>query len=326
MQKGSRTRRLLRDIEQFQQGVSKKKRRKQHWGGTGKSASPKKLFPTVQSDWAEVSSLRSDWSADADLLSVVHHQEMPQIELSIAGEVLFSGKWEIAVSIDGESIPISNNWNCSCFASDEDADYLELQLQLTDEIKIERQILLSRTEHIALLADVISGAGDARVDYSAKLPLAKNVTVQADLPTRELRLQHKNFFARAFPLALPQDRVQSVAGRFGLLEEDEEKGTIELHQAALGGIYAPLLLCWHPHRKRAYVDWRKLTVTHDGQRLKTDAASGHRLRLGSKQWFLYHNVNKSKQSRTVLGHHTLNETVFGVFNTDGEVEPILLVE
>ncbi|VAX41023.1 hypothetical protein MNBD_PLANCTO02-2616 [hydrothermal vent metagenome] len=315
----SRTFRLLQNVEQFQAKGQKKTQKTT-------ALSMRKNYPVFQSDWGEVASLRSDWSPQADLLTVTYHQEIPQLELSVAGKVLLSGKWDIAVAIDGEPVPITNDWTCSCWSSDEDADYLELHLQLTDTVQIERQVLLSRTDSIALLADVVSGAGDARVDYSSWLPIAKKVIAESDIPTREWSLQQKGLFARVFPLALPQDRVQSVAGRFGLSENQEGTEKLELKQAALGGVYAPLLLSWHPRRKREYVDWRKLTVTHDGERLKSDAASGHRLRMGGKQWFLYHNVNKAKQSRTVLGHHTLNETVFGLFNTNGEVEPVLLVE
>ncbi|MCH8828964.1 MAG: hypothetical protein IID45_05240 [Planctomycetes bacterium] len=290
----------------------------------GKSVKKKRSdrLPAAQSDWAELAVLRSDWSISADSLVVAHDAEYPRIELAAMGVPLFSGVWEIELTVAGERLETGGKWSCSCWFSDADADFIELQHQCDDGLCIDRQILLSRKNHFVLLADCVSGAPfEARIDYASRLPLAGEISVNADVPTRECRLNGDGIRARAFPLALPSDRVLSAPGEFG------KKGDhLELRQSAISGLYAPLIIDWSPRRKRSAAQWRTLTVSEDGEKLTSEKAAGHRIRLGNHHLLVYRAVTTSEKSRTVLGHHTLHETVIGRFNSNGEIEPILLVE
>jgi hypothetical protein len=280
-------------------------------------------YPVVQSDWARLASLRTGWQPNADMLLVAHHGEKPLIDLTANGQRLLNGTWEIELTINGEPLEFVNQWTCTCWHSDKDADYVELQLSFENGIQVERQVLLSRTDRYAVLADVVSGAGDSRIEYSSTLPVVSGLTIQADVPSRECRIGRKGLRVRAFPLALPDDRVMSAAGSFAAIDGGEG---IELKQVGVGGLYAPLILDWHKKRRRQEADWRTVTVSERGTIQKTEAASGHRLRIGRHQLLLYRSLQQPKIPRAVLGQHTSNETLIGQFNDAGDVTPILIVE
>ena len=100
-----------------------------------------------------------------------------------------------------------------------------------------------------------------------------------------------------------------------------------MKQVAQGeGLFAPLLLDWHPNRTRAEAQWRSLTVTEDGRVITPDIAAGHRLKLGDLQLLVFRSLKSTGKSRAVLGHHTNNETVIGRVDKKGDIDPILLVE
>lgn len=305
----------LRTIEE--RTGRKSKRQSTRNGKTTK----RKKWPVTQSDWARLACLRNDWSLQADTLVVAHHREKPSIDLSVLGTPILSGIWDLGLSIDGRPVHIAGDWTCSCWYSDEDGDYLELSTTSERSLQIDRQLLLSREEHFLLLADSIARAGQSRLDYVSRLPLVHGAVVRPDAPTRACGLQLGRLSARAFPLALPQDRARSTPGTLEPVD-----GGLELNQAAMGGLFAPLVIDWAPQRRRSPVDWRTLTVSENGQILGSAAAAGHRLRIGRYQILVYRSLRKSEVPRAVLGYHTSEESLIGRFDTDGEVEPILIVE
>jgi hypothetical protein len=275
----------------------------------------------VQSDASGLACLRTDWSIDADVLVLAHHAPQVELRLSIFGTPLFSGPWSLDVTVDGRPVELAESWNCVCWASDGDGDYLELQQRLDNGLRIERQVLLAREDRLLVLADAVSGAGEGLIEYTARLRLARGATATADRATRECRLRTGRLTARAFPLALADDRVLSTPG--ALLASP---AGLELRQTSRGGLYAPLVLDWHPRRKRGYADWRTLTVGEEGRRVSPAEAWGHRLRIADFQVLVYRSLTEARPFRTVLGQHTTNETLVGRFDSDGEVEPYVLVE
>lgn len=279
-------------------------------------------FPVTQSDWAQLACLRSDWSIDANSVVVAHHGSRPLIELVAAGRLVLRGIWDIEVSIAGQPVTLDGAWECVCWNSDSDADYLELQMTVDDEVRIDRQVLLSRRDDFAILADAISNAGDKRIDYRSAMPLVTEFDVGVLSETRECQLAVDNRVVRLFPLALPQDCVQSTSGAFRRIGDQ-----LVLDQVSRGeGLFAPVVIDWHPLRRRADSDWRSLTVSEDRTILSPGIAAGHRLRVGKHHLLVYRSLRKPEMPRAVLGHHTSHETVIGRFSADGSVKPILLVE
>ena len=123
-----------------------------------------------------------------------------------------------------------------------------------------------------------------------------------DTPTREVQLTMKGFRARAFPLAIPQDRVLSTPHDFS-----GEDGRLTLKQVADGeGLFAPIIFDWDPARSRGTAQWRTLTVTEDGRVIGGDIAAGHRLKINDLQLLVFRSLKTTGHSRAVLGHHTWN--------------------
>jgi hypothetical protein len=232
-----------------------------------------------------------------------------------------SGRWDLALTLDSTPLEFSSEWTCVCWYSDEDADYVELRVDLPAGVRVERQLLLSREDHFALFAEIIIGPAGARIECESRLKPVAGAVVIPDRPTRECRVKAPGRAARVFPMMLPAERSLGVSGSLGLVDD-----ALQLRQVGIGGLYAPLVIDWHPKRSRSYADWRKLTVSEQGQKVPPHMAGGCRLRVGSDQWLFYHGMTKSQGGRAVLGQHTFNETLIGRFTSKGSVDPIILVE
>lgn len=279
-------------------------------------------MPSNQSDFARFALLRSDWSVNADTVALAHHRPIPQLDVTAAGRALIHGDWSFRLQIGDAPVELAEEWNCVCWQSDPDADYIELQMVGPGNLRVERIVMLSRTWHLLLLADSISGVPNAEITYESELPLVAGMQARADVPTREIVLQSRGFRARACPLALPQDRVQGTAHDFS-----EVDGRLRLRQQVRSsGLFAPVLLDWAPERMRGESQWRTLTVTEDGRVVTPDVATGYRWRHGDLQLLIYRSLKRPEAARAILGHHTWNETVVARVDKRGEVDPFLMVE
>lgn len=278
-------------------------------------------MPVIQSDWAKLGCLRNNWGLGADMLLVAHDDPLPLLDLAAFGRLVFSGTWGLEVKLDGKELTLADSWESVCWHTDEDGDYLELQMKLPQEIRLERQLFLSRTDHFAILADNVCAGPQQAVEYRSLLPLAAEVRAVPDRLTREIALTADVPLARVFPLGLEQDRVRSVAGELSLQDRN-----LCLERQGQGGVHVPLVLDWEPSRQQEPAQWRALTVTEERRILPHHIAAGHRLRLGELQLLIFHQLHRGSGPRAVLGHQTFNETVIGQFDSSGDVTPLLLVE
>ena len=48
--------------------------------------------------------------------------------------------------------------------------------------------------------------------------------------------------------------------------------------------------------------------------------------MGAFQLLVYRSLAPTEEARAVLGYHTRYETVIGMFDATGEVEPLVMVE
>ena len=292
--------------------------------GDGAETGQKDETPlATQSDWAQVACLRSDWTPGAGTVVVAHDRPIPRIHVAADGKSLVSGDWGLSVSIDGSLQSFSNNWECVCWHSDEDADFLELQVQ-QQGFRIERHVLLSRTDNFLLLADALSADRECRIDYESSLSLNGRISAEPAFEWREYALRRgRQCAARVYPVALPRDRMVEASGEL----TDEEDQLVLRQTVVSDGLYVPLVVDWEPRRRFRSAEWRTLTVSEAGRAVSSGVASGHRLQIGDLHLLIYRSLKKAPgASRSVLGHHTRYETVVGKFDGTGEVKPVLLVE
>lgn len=281
-----------------------------------------RVMPSHQSDWARLAVLRTDWSPSSDCVAIAHHERLPLVDVTAGGAPLLHGAWDLELQIDNTQIELADEWSCVAWESDPDADYTELQMLGPGRMRVERLVLLSRKDRLLLMADTVSNAPAGRIQLTSRLPLAPGVVAEAETTSRSVTLQGPQVRGRVVPLALPCSRVFSTPHQFSAVD-----GQLQLQQVVQGrGLIAPLAFDWHPQRRTKDVDWRTLTVTENARVVPGDVAGGYRLRIGKAQWLFYRSLKKSSWARAVLGHHTFNETVIARFNTQGEVDPLLMME
>ena len=288
-------------------------------GGSGKHR--KWPAPAVHSEWAEIAVLRPDWSPRAARLAVAYGSQAVRLELALGGDLLLAGDWEIDIRTDGAAAVPTGEWREVCWVSDNDCDYLELEIELTHSLRIERQMLLARQDRFLLLADAVLGAQPRELTYRSRLPLAARLTTSAAADTRELLLEGRKARGLVFPLALPEWRG---SGRYGSLEV--EKGALELRQAMQGrSLFAPLWIDLSRGRADKPFTWRQLTVAEQRQNQPRDVAAGYRIQFGRRQWLVYRSLSE-RGNRTVLGQNLSTDFFLGRFGRDGETESILEIE
>jgi hypothetical protein len=269
-----------------------------------------------------------------DVLMVDYSGEWPVIELSHEGETLLSGTWAFSLSADDEPVPFTGAWDWCCFHTDSDGDYLELEATGMEGWRIERQLFLGRNCHRLLMAETVcapEGVGEVLVE--SWLPLAPGVRSAFGLDTREgklMRGKSSRPVARLFPLALDQDRVQKAWGACERIDAEEENDLPEgaafsLHGSGRG-LYSPLVIDWHPDRRKSPARWRTLTCTQEGRKLAPFEAAGHRLQVGDEQWLVYRQIERSEVGRAVLGYHTRYESVVGRVQPAGTIKELLQIE
>lgn len=275
-------------------------------------------LPGTHSEWAEIGVLRSDWSRAANVLAVTYHDRQIETELSCPKQIVWSGVWNPEVVINQTVVNPTGNWEEVCWYSDADVDYLELEIPLADNWKIQRQMLLGRTDRFFFVADAVLGDQAARIDYSATLPLATGIQFRGAAETREGYLEGPGRLATIMPLALPEWRVDRRADTLQMSDSG-----VQLHQICFGrALYAPLFLDLDRVRAKKPATWRRLTVAEKLEIQPADVAVGYRVQAGSSQWVIYRSLGP-KANRTVLGHNLSTEFYIGRFLKNGETEELL---
>lgn len=293
----------------------------------GKTSGPirKRDNPSWQSDDAEAACLRTTWAADASLVSITHDEVAPSIELVLDGTPILRGAWGIEMEEDGDAFEFEAGWECVCFYTDRDVDYLELQFEFEGGPTIGRYVVLSRTRQFAVVSDILADSPAKRTDLISELPLATGVEVETVTGSREHQLKAGRQSARVLPLALPHDAGVGTSGRIGL-DESDGRPTLTIGQATQsGGLFSPVLIDWSKERRKAPVEWRRLTVTEAGE-VDESGALAYRCMIGDLHLVLFRALKSTDQYRTVLGYQPENETVIANFTKKGEFDEVVLVE
>lgn len=283
----------------------------------------RKHRPSSQSDAARIACLRSNWDPGADACVVAFDGPTPRIDLTAFGVPLLRGTWGTQTTVAGQELHAAGDWECVCWFSDADADYMELKQTAPGGAEVLRQMLLARADHFLLLSDVVRlpAGSEGGIEHRMELPVVAGTSAVQDGITREWKVRAGALKVRVLPLGLPQETIHRAAGR---LEADER--SIRLVQQSPGtGLACPLLLDWSPTRRKAAAQWRQLTVAENGQTLSGSESCGVRWRIGDDQWLYYHALTPRFTARTVLGFHTFHETVIGEVS-DGEIEQLVQVE
>ncbi len=275
----------------------------------------------TRSEWAQLAVLRPEWSRGGERLTVLYHEQSMQVELSAGQDVLFSGTWELEVTVNGRPARPESDWEEVCWLSDEDVDLLELEIDLEGGIRVQRQMILARDDGCLLMGDIILGDRPAKLEYRGCLPLCPDVAFRPADESREGFLCGRARRALVLPLALPEWRADWRVGEL----KHTSRG-LELRQSMAGrNLYAPLFIDLDRQRFTRQTTWRQLTVAESLEIQPLDVAAGYRVAIGDEQWLVYRSLAE-KANRTLLGHNLSSEMLFAQFDKTGEVESLAEID
>jgi len=300
-------------VEAFRSGKRRTKKKKQQ---------RPKIYASNQSDWAESAVMRSGLTVDADVCSVSWDAPEPTLHLAVLGTPLISGLWSSEITVDGRRIGPVEQWECSCWFSDDEAAFVELEADPDDSVHVVRHVMLSLEDRLAVVCEsVTTDKPDAAVSLTSRMSLVADPLAVTNSVTRDIALHSDCISTRVIPSWLEDDRVQHSDGRC-----EKQEGKLIAVAEGVGGVTAPLVLDWHPERQAQDADWNRLTVTESRVVSPSQAAAGFRVRIGKHQLLIYRSLRAGATPRAVLGQHTTNETIYGRVRKSGDVSPLVLVD
>ena len=265
--------------------------------------------------------MRTHWARKSPHFACLFHDGRLQSELATNGRVLWSGDVTPTVVVDGQRLESKSSWTDSCWFSDEDIDYLELEIDLQDGWHIQRQMLLARRDAFLLVADAVLGPQSAAVQHETTYPLADGIRFEPELETRDGLLLNHGCLAAVMPLSLPEWRTAESASTL-----DCDAGELRLtHRDNTARMYVPLWFDLNPQRARKQRTWRRLTVAERMVTQPADVAVGYRIQSQTAQWLVYRSL-AACASRSVLGQNYVNEFAISRFDTDGVVDELIQIE
>jgi hypothetical protein len=279
--------------------------------------------PSLDSDWSGISVLSNGWSHSDVRLAVAYADEPIHIELAAGGERLMAGLWHFETTCDGRPVHVNGEWENLCWQSDKRCHLLELGLQLSNGLRLERQIVLSHKDRVLYMADMVIAADRTarQIRHSVHFPLAPNCHWQPERETRDGLLTRAGMQAAVLPLALPEWRADP---RGGTLEE--ANGQLVLTQESTGcALCCPVFFDFNFKRAGKERTWRQLTVAEWMEIVPRDVAVGFRAQAGRDQWLFYRSLAPAG-NRTLLGQNIAGEFTAGRFHSDGEYDEWIEIE
>jgi hypothetical protein len=154
--------------------------------------------------------LRSTWDRRAPRCTVTFCGCEVVAEMSVGRDLLWSGPWQFDLSWNGKPLRPRGDWEQVCWVSDDDCDYLELEIQLDQGVRIQRHLLLGREDWIVFAADAILGDSPGSIDYRVTLPMTCEIKFSEE--TRDAGLSGRKLRGRVIPLGLGEWRADSRPG------------------------------------------------------------------------------------------------------------------
>ncbi|MFV2069912.1 MAG: hypothetical protein ACC645_23345, partial [Pirellulales bacterium] len=290
-------------------------------GRRRKSTADELPEPGMNSAWAGLAVLRGDWSRSGQRLAVRYDGSVVQMELDCGRDVVFAGEWETQVTAAGRALTPRGAWEEVCWESDDEGDYLELEIELDQGVRVQRQILLAHEDRFLYLADTVLGGADVDLTYRASLPLGRAIRFQGEKETWEGLLAGGKPRGLVLPLALPEWRI---AASHGALEASDTHLRWNL-QSAHHNLVFPLFIDLKPRRMTRQRTWRQLTVAEAREIQPAQVAVGYRVQCHRDQWLVYRSVEEPA-NRTVLGQNLSTDSLVARITGDGEIEEIVEVE
>jgi hypothetical protein len=277
-----------------------------------------------------IASMRRSWREVGCRVAVDFSSDVIWLDITAEnGQRVFSGDWDIELTRDGKKVDIDVAWEEVCWFADDDVDYLELESDLEETCKIQRQIMLMREEGMVFMADTVLSSSDAKWDLRTHWTLAPDIAFSPETKTNEGALVSGATDEQPapiphgllLPLGLPEWRRGTRDASLAC-----EGRRLTLRSAARQKrIYSPLVVALRGVGRPKPYTWRPLTVAQDLEHSPVDVAQGHRVQIGKDQWVFYRSLGPVKR-RSIMGLHLNTEFYAARFlSDDGSYEALVEV-
>lgn len=298
------------------------------WDNTQSALVPETLEPNQEepanySEWSELGWLRATWRHEDPAWLALHHRPQLLVELNAYGITWLSGAWTAEVQVEGNRLELDPwyDWEHQLWLNDEDVSYLELQRGLSDELVLQRQMLLARKDRFLLLMECVLGKTAQPLQLRSTLPLAPQVELISMERANERLLVHGRRVLRVVPLSLSEWQSERRVGHLSYSDEG-----LQLTQHSMGpGLCAAWWIDLDTRRANRFVTWRHLTVAQERSALVPGQAVGYRLQVGKKNWVFYRSLI-DPANRTFLGINLTTQFLAARFLRKGTTETLLEVE
>jgi hypothetical protein len=289
----------------------------------GMNPKSKKKLPKLefQNRKETITIFRNEWSSEGAVLAVDHRSAGMQVSLNIQGQRVLDGPWNTEVHADGAILEPEAPWNSVCWYADKDGQYLELCRPLQKDVVQDRFIFMARRVPMLVMADCLRGKEPTEWQIQGHIPTPTQLGLEGHLKTRWQQCVGGPKSIAIAPLSSPsdpltpgQDRLSIKEGLFGFSHQRKAKRTM-----------AVTCWTWSSQHELPLEPWRILTITSDRVLNSPEDALAVRIPLAGKQCVLFRSLEHPVR-RAFLGHQTFDETIIGLFNKSGDIEPWLRVE
>jgi hypothetical protein len=282
-----------------------------------KTKRPKSSF---HSEWAQVAILRSGWGRKRRELAISFCGTQVEVALQSCGSGVLQGRIGFTLEVDGVCVKPIGTWMETCWQSDDDADYLELELEMDSGWRIQRQFCVSRHSGAVMIADVVLGNTVSDVRHTLKMAASLSgarFSVTGD--GRELLVETENLRGLVLPVGLSEWRTDRRPGMRGELTAADGLKLVSCGEQ-VAALYCPLFFALTPRAADKQFTWRRLVVANKLAIEVQDQAAAFRIQVGGRQWLLYRSLT-AQANRTFMGQNYAAEFVFGEFLLDGKLKP-----
>ena len=257
------------------------------------------------------------------------------LEVAVQNEPILYGLWTFDVQLGKTTLLPDGKWTKICEHTERGCDYIEIELHLSEDYRLQRSLLVNHKDKVLLLTDTV--LADEEQDTNESLSYctgfyvspklrAKTFVDATEMEFRPIGRGTAPVF-RVLPLALPEWKTVKPAGLVsGTLTEID--GTLLLRQESSGkSLFVPLFFDLNADRLGKRYTWRQLAVGENLQRMREDEAVGYRVQLDREQFLLYRSLTSApKANRTILGHNLIDDFCFAKFTPETGVDPLIAVE
>lgn len=293
----------------------------------GKPTTEKKGVPkpvaAYHSEADQISILRTDWTDTGVQLAVDWSTPEMRVEMFVGDKPVFNGRMAPRVRVGGAACEPVGPWEEVCWESNVDVDYLELEIALAGDVRLQRQIILTRRDGSLFIADAILATNPNKLACELQLPFVKTGEYVPADETREATVRIGKQRVLLLPVGLGEWRSQSCHGDLSF-----EGGHVGLRQQTpmADAMYVPLCIVFDRKRAKRECTWRRLTVGENLRLNPLNEACGYRWQLGDEHWLVYRSLTEQRANRTILGINLQTNFLFSRFTTAGESEPLVEID